>query len=91
MDIEKLPGFFVWASYEAGTRLDVDLVERDLLAWERARSSLSRQGAEALVDDRRHAVARQVALELEAWDGRFETTAGRRSISSLTSFVASRS
>jgi hypothetical protein len=81
MDIDKLPDFFVWASYEAGTRLDVDLVERDLVAWERARASLSRPGAEALADDRRRAVASQVALELEAWDGRFDTAAGRRSAS----------
>ena len=81
MDVEKLPAFFAWASYEAGARADVELLGRDLVAWERARSPLSRAGAAALADDRLSAVAAQVALELEAWDGRFGDTAGRRSAS----------
>lgn len=81
LDVEKLPAFFAWASYEAGGRADVELLGRDLVAWEHARSLLSQAGAAALGDERLPAVAAQAALELESWDGRFETGVGRRSAS----------
>jgi len=81
VDTEKLPDFFSWAGYEPGSRLSLDVIERDLLAWQRARSQLSRVGVTALADHRRPAVAAQVALELEAWDGASGAGPARRAAS----------
>lgn len=81
MDVDKLPAFFVWASYEGGAREDVELLGRDLIAWQLARSPLSLAGAAAVADERLSAVAAQVALELEAWDGCLAASAGTRSAS----------
>jgi hypothetical protein len=81
MDVQKLPAFFAWAGYEAGSRVDREFLGRDLVAWQRSRSPLSGPGAAALADERLEAVTAQAASELEAWDGRFESSAGVRSTS----------
>ena len=79
MDIEKLPAFFSWAEYQPGFRDRHDRILANLKRWQRSKNMLTRIGAAALYDDRSSAVAAQVSVELEAWDGSFHESARRRS------------
>ena len=79
MDIEKLPDFFASTGYEPRSKVELNLLERDLLAWARSGSQLSVAGTAAVADDRLEAVTAQVALELESWDGTSRSTTGQRS------------
>jgi hypothetical protein len=81
LDIEKLPSFFVWAGYSAGARVHEKKLLYDLERWTRSYSAFSSAGLSALTDERRHAVASQVAQELAAWDGSSTESSGRRSAS----------
>lgn len=79
VDIEKLPDFFHSASYEPGSRLPRDTIERDLLGWVERRGLLTGAGQAALFDERCPAVTAQVTQELESWDGSLTESSGRRS------------
>ena len=79
LDIEKLPAFFSWAGYEAGSRVRKGQLLTDLLDWDRAQSVLTPTGAAALSDKRLLAVLAQVGAELESWDGSVVESSGRRS------------
>lgn len=78
LDVEKLPEFFDWARLEPGSRVGSSEVSEALGRWATGRGVLSRAGEQAINDERREAVAAQVALELEAWDGSSRDTGGRR-------------
>lgn len=78
LDVEKLPEFFDWARLEPGSRVGSSEVSAALGRWATGRGVLSRAGEQAINDERREAVAAQVALELEAWDGSSRDTGGRR-------------
>lgn len=81
LDIEKLPSFFAWAGYAAGSKLPDNRLLYDLDSWSRSYASLSSAGIAALGDERRHAVVSQVTQELAAWDGSTIESSGRRSAS----------
>jgi hypothetical protein len=79
VDIERLPDFFVWAAYEPGARIQREKLDQDLSRWSLGRSVFTIAGMAALADERRRAVLAQVAIELQAWDGSYTDTVGRRS------------
>ena len=79
LDIEKLPVFFSWAGYQPGARVRHDRLLADMKRWQQSRNMLTRTGTGALYDDRSSSVSAQVSAELEAWDGSFCESAGRRS------------
>jgi len=78
LDVEKLPEFFDWARLEPGSRVGPSEIAEGLRRWATGRGFLSMAGEQALNDERREAVAAQVALELEAWDGSSRDAAGRQ-------------
>lgn len=78
LDVEKLPEFFYASGLEPGSRIPPDEMYDGFLHWAATRSILSRAGEAALSDDRRDAVAAQVASELEAWDGSSTDSQGCR-------------
>lgn len=78
LDVDKLPAFFSWAGYQPGGRVRHDRLLSDLRRWQQARSALTPTGAEALSDHRSDAVAAQVCVELESWDGSVCESASRR-------------
>jgi len=76
IDIEKLPLFFESHGYEPGIPAALDRLAHDLLA---SVEIFSRAGKKALRDsDRLPFVIRQVAHELEHWDGYREDRSGAR-------------
>ena len=71
LDLEKLPRFFEWAGYSAGTSASPQRLAADLRRWSDTyqSQSLSQAGRDALADARSAAVVAQVQSELRAWDG----------------------
>ena len=79
VDIERLPQFFEAHGYEPGDRVPIERLTYDLVdgtgPWQR----LTKTGQKALLDvHRRPFVVRQVAHELERWDGSRTDSTGRR-------------
>jgi hypothetical protein len=70
VDIERLPQFFDAYGYEPGARAPLDRLAYDLCEASGPWRHLTESGQTALEDPhRRPFVVRQVANELEAWDG----------------------
>jgi hypothetical protein len=70
VDIERLPQFFDAYGYEPGARAPLDCLTSDLCGAAGPWRHLTASGQNALKDEhRRPFVIRQVAHELEAWDG----------------------
>ena len=79
VDIERLPQFFEAHGYEPGDRVLVERLTYDLVHGTGAWRALTETGQKALQDPHRRAfVVRQVAQELERWDGFRTDTTGRR-------------
>jgi hypothetical protein len=81
LDIEKLPGFFVWAGYQPSTEVTTEQLSKDFTRWVRARGTLTPTGAAAFADARRNAVLAEIRAEFDSWDGTCDETVGRRSAS----------
>jgi hypothetical protein len=79
VDIEHLPGFFVWAGYSPQSRVAGEKLANDLRSWQRSKNVFSQPGSQALTDNRLDAVIAQVSAELESWDGAVSDLASRRS------------
>jgi hypothetical protein len=71
LDLEKLPRFFEWAAYSAGSCASPQRLEADLKRWSDIyqNQSFSQCGRAALTDARRVAAVAQAQSELKAWDG----------------------
>ena len=79
VDIERLPQFFEVNGYEPGDRVPVERLTYDLVHGTGTWRGLTETGQKALEDPhRREFVVRQVARELERWDGFRTDTTGRR-------------
>ena len=79
VDIERLPQFFAAAGYEPGMRPSQERLAFDLVERGGPRRYLTKPGQNALQDVRRRPfVVRQVAQELEHWDGGRTDSAGNR-------------
>ena len=79
VDIERLPQFFEAHGYEPGDRVLVERLTYDLVQGSGAWRGLTETGQKALEDPHRRAfVVRQIAQELERWDGFRTDTTGRR-------------
>ncbi|MCB9759550.1 MAG: hypothetical protein H6739_06890 [Alphaproteobacteria bacterium] len=79
VDIDRLPRFFVAYGYEPGARPPLDKLTYDLVAGRGEWREFTAAGQAALRDpQRRSLVVRQVAYELEHWDGLREDSRGRR-------------
>jgi hypothetical protein len=89
LDIEKLPTFFAWAGYGPGEKVPERRLLHDIDHWTRSYASLSAAGEAALSDERRNAVASQIAQEIAAWDGSLAESGGRRlaSVELMLDFV----
>ncbi|MFN7970778.1 MAG: hypothetical protein U0166_00250 [Acidobacteriota bacterium] len=79
VDIERLPQFFETHGYEPGARAPLDRLAQDLYEASGPWRHLTDAGQSALRDQRRRPfVVRQVARELERWDGcRTDSSGGR--------------
>lgn len=79
VDIERLPQFFDAYGYEPGARAPLDRLTYDLYEASGPWHHLTDSGRNALMDrHRRPFVVRQVAHELERWDGcRVDSTGAR--------------
>ena len=79
VDIERLPQFFEAHGYEPGDRELTERLSYDLVHGKGTWRGLTETGQKALQDSHRRAfVVRQVAQELERWDGFRTDTTGRR-------------
>lgn len=79
VDIERLPRFFDTHGYEPGARPPLEKLTYDLYAGAGPWRQLTDAGQRALADaDRRPFVIRQVAQELESWDGCRTDASGKR-------------
>ncbi len=79
VDIERLPHFFDTHDYEPGARPPLDKLAYDLHDGAGPWRQLTDAGQRALADpDRRAFVVRQVAQELESWDGCRTDASGKR-------------
>ena len=79
VDLERLPQFFETHGYEPGDRVLMERLAYDLVDGTGAWRGLTQTGQKALEDPYRRAfVVRQVAQELERWDGFRTDTTGRR-------------
>lgn len=79
VDIERLPHFFDAHGYEPGARPPLDKLAYDLYDGAGPWRQLTAAGQRALADpDRRPFVVRQVAQELESWDGCRTDASGTR-------------
>ena len=81
LDIDKLPNFFFWASYQPSSEVTAERLADDFARWVRARGVLTAAGVAAFADARRSAVLAQIRAELDAWDGTWEESPSRRSAS----------
>lgn len=82
VDINRLPQFFEAHGYEAGTRPSHERLASDLVGRDGPWRYLTEAGRSALRDARRRRfVVRQVAQELEQWDGSTTDAAGNRTAS----------
>jgi hypothetical protein len=79
LDVERMPDFFGWASYEAGAEIAIEQLSADFTRWLRSRTVLTPTGVAAFSDARRAAVLAQVAAELRSWDGSLQESISRRS------------
>ena len=83
VDIKRLPHFFDAHGYEPGMRLSQERLASDLVDGAGPWRYLTEPGRRALLDKRRRPfVVRQVAQELEHWDGA-RTDAGGNRIASI--------
>lgn len=79
VDIERLPQFFAATGYEPGMRPSQERLAFDLVERGGPWRYLTKPGQDALKDPgRRPFVVRQVAQELEHWDGGRTDSAGNR-------------
>lgn len=79
VDIDRLPRFFSSFGYEPGSRPPLDKLKYDLVTGHGAWTGFTPAGRRALHDEGLRAfVVRQVAHELEHWDGCRKDSAGRR-------------
>lgn len=79
VDIERLPHFFDKYGYEPGARPPLDKLAYDLCDGAGPWRDFTNAGQRALADpDRRAFVVRQVAQELESWDGCRTDASGKR-------------
>ena len=79
VDLERLPQFFEAHGYEPGDRVLMERLTYDLVHGKGTWRGLTDTGQRALEDPHRRAfVVRQVAQELERWDGYRTDTTGRR-------------
>lgn len=79
VDIERLPQFFDTYRYEPGARVPLDRLAYDLYDASGPWRQLTESGQAALADrHRRPFVVRQVAHELERWDGCRTDSSGTR-------------
>jgi len=69
LDLQKLPFFFDWAGYPAGSTVTAARISDDLKQWADIYGTLSQAGRAALNDERSAAVVYQARNELRAWDG----------------------
>jgi hypothetical protein len=82
VDIERLPQFFDAHGYEPRMRASLDRLSHDLYNSGGPWRYFTEAGRGALADENRRAlVVRQVALELEHWDGARTDGSGRRKAS----------
>jgi len=81
LDIDKLPVFFVWASYQPSSEVSAERLADDFARWVHARGALTPAGVAAFTDARRGAVLAEVRAELDSWDGTCDESLGRRSAS----------
>ncbi len=82
VDIERLPQFFDAFGYEPGSRAPIDRLSYDLVDGAGPWRYLTKSGQAALRDPRRRPfVVRQVAYELERWDGCRTDSTGARTAS----------
>ena len=81
LDIDKLPNFFFWASYQPSSEVTAERLADDFARWVRARGALTAAGVAAFADARRSAVLAEIRAELDAWDGTCDESASRRSAS----------
>ena len=79
VDIERLPQFFETHGYEPGDRVLMERLTYDLVQGRGTWRGLTDAGRKALEDPHRRAfVVRQIAQELERWDGFRTDSTGRR-------------
>lgn len=79
VDLERLPQFFDAYDYEPGTRAPVDRLAQDLFGRAGPWRYFTEAGQRALSDpNRRSFVVRQVAHELQRWDGCLIDSSGTR-------------
>ena len=79
VDLERLPQFFETHGFEPGERPPIDRLAYDLYDGSGAWRSFTESGQSALQDPhRRPFVVRQVAHELERWDGSRTDSTGAR-------------
>jgi hypothetical protein len=79
VDIERLPQFFEAHQYEPGARAPLDRLAHDLYDASGPWRYLTEAGQSALEDQhRRPFVVRQVAYELDRWDGSRTDSSGAR-------------
>ena len=81
LDIDKLPNFYVWASYQPSSEVTAERLADDFGRWVRARGALTAAGVAAFAGARRSAVLAEIRAELDAWDGSCDESASRRSAS----------
>jgi hypothetical protein len=74
-DLRKLPAFFSQFQYPPHGLTSHKKLSRDLDGW---RGNLTKQGQQALQDERRELVLAQVKQELAAWDGIVEEAGARQ-------------
>lgn len=82
IDIGRTPQFFHAFGYEPGSRVPIERLAYDLVDGRGPWVGFTQTGRRALRDPRRRALAvRQVAQELERWDGCRIDSSGRRTAS----------
>lgn len=78
VDLERLPGFFEWASYAPGASIAPERLRADFMLWLSGGSRLTPRGLDACLGEQQEAVHQQIAVELKAWNGIAPDPAGRR-------------
>ena len=78
LDIDKLPNFFFWASYQPSSEVTAERLADDFARWVRARGVLTAAGVAAFSDARRSAVLAEIRAELDSWDGTCDVSASHR-------------